>query len=75
LHELSKNIKKCPKRFTWRIIEAWRRGGNGRKRSMMATSPPPQQKHTNELHCKTNKQKTMSCSKNLLHKSKNNNLM
>jgi len=41
LHELSKNIKKCPKRFTWRIIEAWRRGGNGRKRSMMATSPPP----------------------------------
>jgi len=36
--------KKCPKRFTWRIIEDWRRGGNGRKRSMMATSPPPQGK-------------------------------
>jgi hypothetical protein len=36
--------KKCPKRFTWRIIEDWRRGGNGRKRSMMTTSPPPRKK-------------------------------
>jgi hypothetical protein len=37
--------KKCAKRFTWRIIEDWRRGGNGRKRSMMATHPPQRKKH------------------------------
>jgi hypothetical protein len=54
--------KKCPKIFTWRIIEAWRRGGDGRKRSMMATwhtppCPTPQNKNTpmNSIAKQTNK--------------------
>jgi hypothetical protein len=57
-----KKRKKCPKIFTWRIIEAWRRGGNGRKRSMLVTwhhQPPlPNNKNTpmNSI-AKQNKQK------------------
>ncbi len=59
-------------RLTWKIIEAWRRGGNGRKGTMIAPQHLPNIENTlmSSFIEQIRKRKT-SCSKNfLLNKNK-----
>jgi hypothetical protein len=44
-------------RLIWSIVEAWKRGDDGKKGvDGGSLTPSKHQEHINEFHCKTNKQ-------------------
>jgi hypothetical protein len=57
-------------RLTWKIIETWRKSGNGKRKATMVPSTPQTPKTHQWDPWQNNEKRAVSCSKNLFQKRK-----